>query len=174
MLAVADSRFQPALLARARRHGKIDRRWQLPDSERTNHPERFGVILAQLRQRGLFPRYPFGTELTGHEVVLSRALRALRGKVASMRAVLKSAAAVLAHGHPDDSLLPYLERMGLQPHKTPPLTPMEGLYARLLTSELKEVLKEESAQAMEPPMPASTFDAAADSAPTPPVHVQAS
>ncbi|MFO0577673.1 MAG: acetyl-CoA hydrolase/transferase C-terminal domain-containing protein [Polyangia bacterium] len=141
MLSIADSRFQPALLARARRHGKIDRRWRLPDGDRTNHPERFAPILAQLRQRGLFPRYPFGTELTEHEVVLARALRALKGKVASMRAVLKSAAAVFTHGYPDDSVLPYLERMGLGPHKSPPLTPMEGLYARLLTSELKEVLK---------------------------------
>lgn len=99
-------------------------------------PESYREGLAQLRKRGLFPRLPFGTELTEQEIVLARALRALRDKSGSLRTGLGSASAALLHGRPDDTLRPYLLRMGLDQ----PKTPLDALYRRLLTAELKEQL----------------------------------
>ena len=39
MLAIADSRFQPALLAEAQRAGKLPASYRIPDAHRSNLPE---------------------------------------------------------------------------------------------------------------------------------------
>lgn len=136
LVSIADARFQPWLLFCAKRHGKLAPDWQVPEAHRANTKERFREPLAQLRQRGLFPRYPFGTELTYEEIVIERALRALRDKTASVPGAIGSAAAALMHGSPEEAVRPYLARMGLE-H---PRTALESIHQRVLAAEIKAQL----------------------------------
>jgi hypothetical protein len=78
MLAVADSRFQDDLLARAKRAGKIEASYELPPACRDNTPERIARALAPEREKGLLPRFPFGTDFTAVEQQLLPALALLR------------------------------------------------------------------------------------------------
>ena len=80
LIEIADSRFQNELLEEAKRAGKIGRHYRIPDACRRNQPERLETILAPLRQRGLFEEFPFGTDFTPEEVVLGKALTALKEK----------------------------------------------------------------------------------------------
>ncbi len=112
MLAIADSRFQPALLADAQRAGKLPASFRIPDAQRSNLPERLERALAPHRAAGRFGALPFGTDLSAEEVRLGGALRRLkarsgdprreaphrRGIVASIAARRRVPRAVRAHG----------------------------------------------------------------------------
>lgn len=78
LLAIADSRFQDALLKSAKRAGKVSKDYQIPDRARNNRPERLASDLDRYRARELFPAFPFGTDLTPEEVVLRKALRKVK------------------------------------------------------------------------------------------------
>jgi acyl-CoA hydrolase len=136
LLAVTDSRFQQPLLERAKREGKLAADWNLPAIDRHNEPQRYGSILKEFKQRGLFPALPFGSEMTEHEIVLARALRGLKEKIESTRGTLEAMAEAVVDGSSDAELQPYLERMGL----ADPQTLMETVYQRLLSAELRQVL----------------------------------
>jgi hypothetical protein len=88
MLNIADSRFQNALLAEAKRANKIDAGYQVPEEYRRNTPERLEEAFAAQRRAGLFSEYPFGTDLTREEIELARALRWLRENTGSKGARL--------------------------------------------------------------------------------------
>jgi len=88
MLNIADSRFQDALLAEARRAGKIDASYQVPEQFRHNTPEALEEAFAAQRRAGLFSEYPFGTDLTREEIDLARALRWLKEHTTGTRARL--------------------------------------------------------------------------------------
>jgi hypothetical protein len=77
LLNVCDSRFQEALLARAKQANKIATDYQIPEAHRHNTPERLERALAAHRAAGRFSAYPFGTDLTAQEIRLSQALRKL-------------------------------------------------------------------------------------------------
>jgi hypothetical protein len=104
LLNVADSRFQDALLAAAKRAHKIDAGYRIPDEYRNNTPARLEAAFAESRAAGLFSEYPFGTDLTREEIELVHALRWLaentRGarKLATIaRALLRAPAAERDH-----------------------------------------------------------------------------
>jgi hypothetical protein len=78
LLEIADSRFQDRLLGEAKRAGKIRQNYSIPDYARNNRPERLEKILAPYRKRGLFPQFPFGTDLTEEENTLRKALLILK------------------------------------------------------------------------------------------------
>src|SRR5450631_93210 len=90
LLAVADSRFQDALLAKAKAAGKIRGDYQIPGQFCDNHPQRLARALQPLRARGFFSEYPFGTDLTADEVTLARALKFLEAHTSSGRARLRT------------------------------------------------------------------------------------
>jgi acyl-CoA hydrolase len=94
MLNIADSRFQNALLAEAKRAHKIDADYQVPEQYRRNTPEALEQAFAAQRRAGLFSEYPFGTDLTREEIELARALRWLKentgGTTARLRMVLRA------------------------------------------------------------------------------------
>jgi hypothetical protein len=92
LLGIADSRFQPQLLAEAQRHGKLPKRYQLPDALRNNTPQRLAAGLRDLQQQGLFQEYPFGTDFTAEEIALSRALKRLAQATATRRHALGTVA----------------------------------------------------------------------------------
>src|SRR6266480_4085137 len=116
LLNVADSRFQDALLSRARAAGKIRADYRIPDAFRNNLPQRLTLALREHRRLGYFSEYPFGTDLTEEEIALARALKFLEAHTGSAWGRLKSAAASLGTA-PASRHASALRRMGLdQPH----------------------------------------------------------
>ena len=112
LLNVADSRFQDALLSRARSAGKIRADYRIPQAFRNNLPQRLTRALRGHRQQGYFSEYPFGTDLAEEEIVLARALKFLAGHTASPWGRVKTAAASLA-ATPARRHASALKRMGL-------------------------------------------------------------
>ncbi|HXC54650.1 MAG TPA: acetyl-CoA hydrolase/transferase C-terminal domain-containing protein [Rhizomicrobium sp.] len=126
MLAIADSRFQGELLARAKDAGKIARAYEIPAAHRDNHPERIAAALAPLQAGGLLPDYPFGCDFTPVEQRLLPALERLQA--ASPRELARLALAGLGGGE-DEALA----RMGL----AAPNGLGERFYRALLRGALK-------------------------------------
>jgi hypothetical protein len=123
LLQVADSRFQESLLERARAAGKIRADYHIPEACRDNSPARLARALSTYRAAGYFSEYPFGTDLTGEEIVLARALQFLASRTASSPARLLTVAAALIGSRPGARHRAALTRRGLaQPR---------GLAARL-------------------------------------------
>jgi hypothetical protein len=135
LLEVADSRFQDQLLREAKRAGKVSEDYHIPDHARNNRPERLEKVLARYRERGLFQAFPFGTDLTEEEVVLRKALRALKETVRWEKlhvprlADMRKTIAVPNHARP------YLERMTLDR----PQTLKEKLFRRAVVYALASV-----------------------------------
>lgn len=111
LLRIADSRFQPELVAAAKAHGKLPADWALPQGWTHNTPEQLDAALHPLTEAGLLPGFPFGTDLTDDEVrivtVLRRLKKSLHHPVALVSAVVRSA--WMARTVPPA----YLERLGL-------------------------------------------------------------
>lgn len=112
MLSVTDSRFQDRLLEAARRAGKIERTYRIPEEFRNNTPDRVQGVIAGCRERGLLPVFPFGCDFTETEQRLFPALNAMARAAWSGSAMLR----LLAAGwntHADESQQACLQRMGL-------------------------------------------------------------
>jgi hypothetical protein len=77
MLDITDSRFQDELLRQAKAAGKIAKSYEIAPAKRDNHPERIATALSPLRERGLLPPFPFGTDFTPLEQRLIGALELL-------------------------------------------------------------------------------------------------
>ncbi|HEX2593276.1 MAG TPA: acetyl-CoA hydrolase/transferase C-terminal domain-containing protein [Rhizomicrobium sp.] len=132
MLSVADSRFQPQLLAQAKQAGKIAKTYEIPAAHRNNTPERIAAALKPARDAGLLPDYPLGCDFDATEQRLYRALRQVQAATASPVAVAALALKGLSV-RPEDR--PALTRMGLDRAKSP----TEALYRALLAGALKSL-----------------------------------
>ena len=84
MLDIADSRFQPALLAEAQRAGKLPANHRIADANRRNLPEALEQALAPHRAAGRFDALPYGTDLSAEEIKLGRALRGLKARAETL------------------------------------------------------------------------------------------
>jgi acyl-CoA hydrolase len=117
MLAIADSRFQPELLRQAKDAGKIAKGYEIPVAQRNNSPERIAQALTPLRERGLLPLFPLGTDFTETEQRLIPALALLNEAAQSKRSLLSLA----LRGWRNDSTpgeIAALARLGLEPPKS--------------------------------------------------------
>jgi acyl-CoA hydrolase len=132
LLAVSDARFQDQLANTAKRAGKLRADYAIPARQRRNLPEEYARPLSQLRAQGLFPRFPFGTDLTADEQILAGALRRLQARLKAPRTAVSAVARAVVPHTPDAAQLRLLERMQL----AQPRTPIEHVYRRLLLSEL--------------------------------------
>ena len=83
MLSVTDSRFQDELLREAKANNKISKDYEIPAQHRNNTPERIAAALKPLKERGLLPDFPFGTDFTEIELRIIPALQFLKQKLAS-------------------------------------------------------------------------------------------
>jgi acyl-CoA hydrolase len=136
LLNIADSRFQEGLMREAQAAGKLALDHRIPDRHRNNTPRALEERFVLARARGLFSEFPFGTDFTQEEIVLSKALARLKADTARVWPRLKSiAAAVLSRGTPAN-FRPYLDRMSL----ASPRTRQEWLWQRLLVRELRALL----------------------------------
>lgn len=133
MLAVADSRFQPGLLADAQRAGKLPASYRVPDAHRRNLPEALEAALAPHRAAGRFTSLPYGTDLSDEELKLGKSLRALKARAATLAGKLGIAAALLAPLPRGPAVEPLYERMGL----ARPRGMRERLYRRIVGAALR-------------------------------------
>ncbi len=137
LLAITDSRFQPALLEDAKRAGKIEKGYRIPDGQRHNLPQVLAQALRSLRTEGLFSEFPFGTDFTAEEIVLARALERLKERTATLAGRAGALAAAAFAPVSDARIGPYLERLRLER----PATLTERLYARLVACAVAEALE---------------------------------
>ncbi len=114
MLAITDAQFQEALLREAKRAGKIERAFQIPDRWRRNTPERLELALEPGRDAGKLPQFPLGTAMTEVEQLLIGALRKLGAIAHSKPKLLACAARGLIGAAPSESEIECLERLGLE------------------------------------------------------------
>ena len=131
MLCVSDSRFQDELMRQAKAAGKLPQGYEIPSAYRANMPERIARALAPLRDKGLLPQFPFGTDFTGIEQRLIPALQRLKEASASPAALLALAWRGLSADDADDAEC--LMRMGLDV----PATMRERVYRLLLRGALR-------------------------------------
>jgi hypothetical protein len=132
LVEIADARFQDELLAEAKRAGKVSEGYRVPDHARGNRRERLEEMLAPHRERGLFPEFPFGTELTDEEVVLKKALATLEQTLKGQELSVPGLAEIWKTVTVPESARPYLERMGL----ADPQDPKEMLMQRAVVYAL--------------------------------------
>jgi acyl-CoA hydrolase len=132
MLAIADSRFQPALLAEAQRAGKLPAEFRIPDAHRRNFPESLEAALAPHRAAGRFVTLPFGTDLSAEEIRLGGALRRLRARSETWRGKLGIAAALARPLPHDEESRKLFVRMGVES----PKDLRERLMRRLIAAAL--------------------------------------
>jgi len=76
-------------------------------------PERLEEVLTRYREQGLFPAFPFGTDLTEEEVVLKKALLALKQTTQWKKLRLPRLAEISKTIVVPERARPYLERMAL-------------------------------------------------------------
>ncbi len=112
LLNITDSRFQPALMAQAKKAGKLAADYQIPQAHRHNTPQRLEEMLAQSRAKGLFPDYPLGCDFTPQEQVLAKALKGVKA-AAARTPKWKLILSALASGGAPAAATPYLERLKL-------------------------------------------------------------
>jgi hypothetical protein len=84
MLAIADARFAPALLACAQRALKLPL-GESPPARPENSPESVSRRLQPFREAGLISDYPLGCDFTPVEQRLARALGWLKAATATRR-----------------------------------------------------------------------------------------
>jgi len=135
LLAITDSRFQPALLQAAKTNGKIEPSYDLPEWQQHNSPEQLQKKFEYWRGQSLFPQFPLGSDFSEEEIALSNSLRELKKDMSSPVSLLSSAVRSLLHDANDIEAAPYLKRIGLE-H---PNTPKELLLQHLLLLELEEL-----------------------------------
>ena len=134
LLDVADSRFQEQLLAAAKRAGKIDSAYVVPEPYRDNLPERVQGEIARWRADGHFSAFPLGSDFTDQEVALATSLREIKALMDEPRTLIRSLIRAFTHGIDEAHAAPYLQRIGLDhPH-----TPKEVILQHLLLLELEE------------------------------------
>ncbi|MDP2065121.1 MAG: acetyl-CoA hydrolase/transferase C-terminal domain-containing protein [Burkholderiaceae bacterium] len=112
LIAVADSRFQPELVAQAQAAGKLEAGYTVPDRYRQNLPEMLDAKLHPWSQAGLLPDFPFGTDLTADELHIVRALK--RMKRATTHPVELVTMVMKSLWENREAPEPYLERLGLE------------------------------------------------------------
>ena len=96
MLAIADSRFQDELVAKAQQAAKLPAGYRVPEPFRNNLPERLTEAVAPFRASGVLPDLPFGCDLTADELALAGRLQKLKAAAGSGGGRLKVLRALLA------------------------------------------------------------------------------
>lgn len=133
LLNITDSRFQQDLIEQAQQAGKLQKGFRLNPRFTDNSPQRLEAIGA--RHARLFPEYPLGTDFTGEEQDLLRALNWLKSKFKLSEMLELGKAALDA---PEPERFPrHLERMEL----LKPQGFKEELYQRLLLAGLQATVR---------------------------------
>lgn len=111
LLNIADSRFQPELLAQAKKSGKLEADYEIPAAFRQNTAAALHEQFAS--RKSLFPDFPFGSDFTEQEALLAKCLQKVKTRAATT-AKWKLLLSTFTAGDPPAAVRPYLERMQLQ------------------------------------------------------------
>jgi acyl-CoA hydrolase len=111
LIAIADSRFQPDLIAQAKAHGKLEASYQLPERYAQNLPEALEAKLHPWSEAGLLPDFPFGTDLTEDELRMVRAMKKIKHASEHPAELLSMTIKSLWEGR--EAPKAYLDRLGL-------------------------------------------------------------
>lgn len=133
LLNVTDSRFQPALLAKAKQYGMLPKNYAIPKNFQHNYPHVIEPIIHNLQSQGYCPPYPFGSDLTDEENLIQHALLFLKNclKLKLLFLMVRS----LFFFNTDTKLKACLLRMKLDR----PQTLKEFLYKKLLAFVINRV-----------------------------------
>ena len=132
MLQIADSTFQPILIAQAQRARKLVANYRLPEDAANNSSQVLQDIFRHQDLQPHFPEYPLGTELTATEQELVPALEWLQANTARPMSKLRVLlGAVLTGGAPMATAA--IDRLGL----TQASNLSERLQRRLVNYALK-------------------------------------
>lgn len=109
LLGVADSRFQQELMEAAKKHGKLEKDYELPSQQLQNLPARISGALAPFASQ--LPAFPFGTDFTPDELKMLAALERIKHANKNPLELIELAFCGLFQ----DEKVPqrYLERLGL-------------------------------------------------------------
>lgn len=135
LVEIADSRFQDGLIKEAKRAGKLRKDYRVPDYASNNQPAKLEALLKKYRDRDLFQSFPFGTDLTEEELVLRKALLAIKQTVEGKKLRVPRMATIRKTVAVPSNAGRYLQRMRLD-H---PRTFKERLFRRMLVSALASV-----------------------------------
>ena len=134
MAAIADARFQPALLQRAHAARKLPKDFAAPSEWTHNTPGEITRRLAPFRASGVLVDYPLGCDFTPVEQHLVRALGWLKSATGTRLGKLRTiASALVPSAMPSGDSLAALDRMAL----SAPRGPAEWIEARLLQLALR-------------------------------------
>jgi acyl-CoA hydrolase len=147
LLNVTDSRFQEALLARAKAAGKIASDYRIPEAFTRNTPQQLEQALVAHRHAGLFREYPFGTDLTSDEITLARALKRLQADSVGVDGKLRALASAIWHGGFSEDYASLLQRLDL----AQPRNLRERFLQRLVIASLREMEAERPSPAARAP-----------------------
>lgn len=135
LLNIADSRFQDELLETAKRAGKIDPAYRIPDRHRNNLPERVSAEIRRWQLDGYFPSFPFGTDFSDEEIAIGRSLRDLKALMDEPRMLIRKLIRSFVHDVDEAEAAHYLERIAL----AHPNSAKEVILQHLLLLELEEL-----------------------------------
>jgi len=109
LICIADSRFQPKLLKRAKSEGQLSRDWQVPEGHASNTPGTLARWLDPHKHN--LSDFPFGTDFTQLEQELLPALARLKAATVDKRDLAALIwASFTGQPHPKEAAL--MERMG--------------------------------------------------------------
>ncbi|MBK26229.1 MAG: acetyl-CoA hydrolase [Halobacteriovorax sp.] len=128
LIKISDSRFQNELLTKAKKALKIRASYKLPDRFKSNFPASYSAVLKTLKQDGLFPAFPFGSDFTEEELKIGKVLKAIKSLNKKKILFTKFIWSAIWSGTCPPRFIPLLERMDL--HKTKGLK--QKLYQKLL------------------------------------------
>ena len=133
MCSITDARDQDALIATAKRNGKLAKDFIAPKQWRDNTASALQARLAPFRADGSLPDYPLGSDFTRAEEQLVKALGKLKAATATPGGKVRTIAKALFTSSDRIGQEPKMTRMGL----ASPRTLSEKLYARLLAWALR-------------------------------------
>jgi acyl-CoA hydrolase len=133
MLSIADARFLDALCAQAKAHGKLAADFAIPEAWRRHRPRHLHETLAPFRQKGLMPKFPFGSDFSDVEQRLLPALDWLKSCSGNWRGRWRLLRAVVRPGEAIDGEDEALARMGLDA----PASLSDRVQQRLLQAALR-------------------------------------
>ena len=133
LLNVTDSRFQDELMHWAKKVGKLEKEYKIPETYRNNTPDQYIPILKKYKEKGYFKPFPFGTDLTEDEIKIGRALKAIKADLGRKLELIKDIIKGLPL-QPQPQDIPLLQRMDLE-H---PKNAKEHIYQKLLLEKFRE------------------------------------
>lgn len=134
LLNIADSRFQPVLLAQAKANGKIAQDYEIPEQYRDNLPEKLREAFKPWQAAGYFESFPLGCDFSNDELALAKSLRELKEVMDHPAELAAATVKALLHDSDDPRAQQYLERVNL----AHPKTAKEVLAQHLLLWQLEE------------------------------------